>query len=468
MRKPQNQPKLASLTLADREQLADWLRHENYNVVLERVVKPRPEGLDLDISKKPLQTFYAKVALMDLINARLPEDKRFTLAQFECLASADIHLLTSAEQEKVVETHAQILRTTADLASSAQSANELATLQRLADFPARAAVREQLFECRAQRMEIEQNKEQRAQAKAHREADMHTHKITLDLHKFEHKLQMDTFHQHIVTERLDLQKKSLALREKLAHSRLNPTLNPDLFPPSDPNPVHPENPVKNPDGSSVPLEDNSDRPKNTILIDKDGKPFTRFPTPNPLPYEIYLKNCAYTEKLLAGLVDPVTGRELDEPTASRPCNADKLSACLPATITPTDATPEKQNPQPNPTNPESPLETRHPELETPDLPERVNSYNIRRAEEYWIWRRHIASLPDGEPHPRFTTQHRHCPCGKVPSGTPCPEHENGPLGEFPGWFWTVSPHLYAYGRCLTDRNLPYRSPDECIPSGFFP
>jgi hypothetical protein len=71
MRKPQIQPALASLSETDREQLADWLRHGDYDHVLARVNKPRPEGLGLNISKKPLQTFYAKGAFLDLINARM-------------------------------------------------------------------------------------------------------------------------------------------------------------------------------------------------------------------------------------------------------------------------------------------------------------------------------------------------------------------------------------------------------------
>ena len=164
MRKPQKQPKLASLSQAEREQLAELLRHGEYDDVLDRVTKPRPEGFGLNISRGPLQTFYAKVALMDLINARLLENKRFTLAQFECLASADIHLLTSAEQEKVVETHSQVLRTTADLASAAQSPNQLAALQRLADFPARAALREQMAEIQAERLQLQRDREDRLRA----------------------------------------------------------------------------------------------------------------------------------------------------------------------------------------------------------------------------------------------------------------------------------------------------------------
>ena len=59
MRKPQIQPALASLSETDREQLADWLRHGDYDDVLARVNQPRPEGLGLHISKKPLQTFCA-------------------------------------------------------------------------------------------------------------------------------------------------------------------------------------------------------------------------------------------------------------------------------------------------------------------------------------------------------------------------------------------------------------------------
>src|SRR6478736_7831903 len=90
MRKPQSQPALAALTEADREQLADWLRRHSYDLVLERVNNPRPEGFGLNISIKPLQTFYAKVALLDLINSKLSDDKKLKLAQFESLAAGEI------------------------------------------------------------------------------------------------------------------------------------------------------------------------------------------------------------------------------------------------------------------------------------------------------------------------------------------------------------------------------------------
>src|SRR5688572_13210434 len=101
MRKPRLQPKLASLSEADREQLADWIRHGEYDPVLARANKLRPEGgLGLDISKSVLQRFHAKVALLDAINSKLPADKKISLALFETFAKREIDYLTSAENDK--------------------------------------------------------------------------------------------------------------------------------------------------------------------------------------------------------------------------------------------------------------------------------------------------------------------------------------------------------------------------------
>ena len=164
MRKPQIQPALASLTLGEREQLADWLRHGDYDDVLVRVNQPRPEGFGLNISKSPLQTFYAKVALFDIINAQLSANKKMSLATFESLGQRHIHLFLSAtgDEEKLAAAHQAILNTTVELAGTATSATQLLALQRLADFPERAALRAA--------------KEERAQ-------EMHEHKIALDLRK---------------------------------------------------------------------------------------------------------------------------------------------------------------------------------------------------------------------------------------------------------------------------------------------
>jgi hypothetical protein len=188
MKKPRIQPALASLTLAEREQLADWLRHDHYAVVLERVKKPRPEGFNLSISDKPLRTFWLKIGLLDAINARLPADKKISLELFESLATRDIYFLSSLDSKKLEEAHQAILDTSADLATSGESTPaQLATLQRLIDFPVRA-------EIRAAREERDQAKEERAEAKAQREEAMHAHKIAYD------------------NARLEIAKQTLALR----------------------------------------------------------------------------------------------------------------------------------------------------------------------------------------------------------------------------------------------------------------
>ena len=208
MRKPQIQPTLASLTLAEREQLADWLRHGDYDDVLVRVNQPRPEGFGLNISKSPLQTFYAKVALFDVINAQLSADKKMSLATFESLGQRHIHLFLSAsgDEEKLAAAHQAILNTTVELAGTATSATQLLALQRLADFPERAALRAA--------------KEERAQ-------EMHEHKIALDLRKQD---RADRAEQR-ATDRLDLAKKIVEqkLRTAASHPKLE-TVNSNLAP----------------------------------------------------------------------------------------------------------------------------------------------------------------------------------------------------------------------------------------------
>ena len=50
----------ASLTEEEIDQIAEWLDHDNYDHVRERVAKPRPEGFGLTISNKPLQNLFAR------------------------------------------------------------------------------------------------------------------------------------------------------------------------------------------------------------------------------------------------------------------------------------------------------------------------------------------------------------------------------------------------------------------------
>jgi hypothetical protein len=199
MKKPRIQTALASLTPDEKQTLADWLRKGDYLDVLDRVNKPRSDGgFALNISRKPLQTFYAKVLLLDAINLRLPDDKKMTITDFESIANAD-RLLGSAgvspadsgvppESSKTV--HNAIMSTACELAASSDnSPTDLALLQRIADFPARAELREH-------KKQLELRKEQR-------EIEKHTHKLHLDLHGKE-----------MTGKRLALAERSLDLREK--------------------------------------------------------------------------------------------------------------------------------------------------------------------------------------------------------------------------------------------------------------
>ena len=83
MKKTRTQPAFDTLTEAELDQLADWLRHETYEIVLDRIRKPRADGgFALTISRSPLERLYAKVALLDLINSKVSADKKLTLTQF--------------------------------------------------------------------------------------------------------------------------------------------------------------------------------------------------------------------------------------------------------------------------------------------------------------------------------------------------------------------------------------------------
>jgi hypothetical protein len=204
MRKSRSQPSLAPLNSAEKEQLAHWLRHETYDVVLERVRKPRPDGFGLKISRQPLQTFYAKVQKLDRINSRLPDSKKLTIAQYESLDSGDILLLTLPENDKCKmldaqcsmkesreialatddDIHHAILQTVHDLVLAGEdNPTRLLALQRLADFRARAEFR--------------------------------AHKVQMDLHR-----------KHIADERLALTKRNTELREKQFAANKSPDAHP--------------------------------------------------------------------------------------------------------------------------------------------------------------------------------------------------------------------------------------------------
>src|SRR6476469_8622201 len=117
-RKNRIQPSFASLSAEEKTQLAEWLRKETYDLILERVNKPREQGgFGLNISIRPLQVFREKVMVLDGINARLSEDKRLSMAAFEEInasaLSANPHPLSETAHPEDV--HAAILNETYDL-----------------------------------------------------------------------------------------------------------------------------------------------------------------------------------------------------------------------------------------------------------------------------------------------------------------------------------------------------------------
>jgi hypothetical protein len=186
MRKTTIQPSFATLTEAELEQLAGWLRRESYNLVHERVCRPRPEGFGLKISVRPLQTLWDKIQHLDRINARLPDGQKLTLAQYHLVRShdysayADSH--TPIDHPKLADIHQAILDTAYHLATTGDNTPaQLLALQRLADFPTRDALRAE---------------------RAQRQAELHAHKI-----------EMDQLRAQLSLERLELAKRLAAIKE---------------------------------------------------------------------------------------------------------------------------------------------------------------------------------------------------------------------------------------------------------------
>src|SRR5688572_26630758 len=107
------------LTDQEIDQIAEWLRHDTYDAVRERIAKPRPDGFGLTISNKPLQVLFAKTNLLDKINARITgpggEHQKLTLAEFDAINAADCG--PCGEHPATEEVHDAIMQATYDLAT---------------------------------------------------------------------------------------------------------------------------------------------------------------------------------------------------------------------------------------------------------------------------------------------------------------------------------------------------------------
>jgi hypothetical protein len=184
----------ASLTEQEYEQVGEWVCRETYDAVRDRVNKPRPEGFGLNISVSPLQTLHAKKNRLHNVNRRLKESPKLTLSELDAIAAGEI---TDVSQEA----HDAIMESARDLALSGEnSPAELLSLQRLADFPARADYREH-------KKQLELRKDQRA-------TEMHTHKVQMEREIHTHKIEMAQHRQHIDHERIALAKRGYDLRER--------------------------------------------------------------------------------------------------------------------------------------------------------------------------------------------------------------------------------------------------------------
>src|SRR5690349_19197876 len=127
----------ATLTEQEIDKIAEWLRTGKYDDVRDRIAQPRPEGFGLKLnSTRPLETLWANQATVDKINRKLEQGEKLTVSA--------LNALNGGEQSDVPEkVHNAIMDTAYDLATSGDNnPTQLLALQRLADFPVRADLRE--------------------------------------------------------------------------------------------------------------------------------------------------------------------------------------------------------------------------------------------------------------------------------------------------------------------------------------
>ena len=244
-------------------------------------------------------------------------------------------------------------------------------------------------------------------------ATLRAQRAELDHRKFEHKIGMDDFRKHIATERLALHQRRLQLTEKKIA----------------------DDAAKSAKSKTVPA------PKQEDELGPFATNWDEIGERARISHGVSKEEWARRQALHDRCEEPLTTPDL---------NPDLLPLNHPPGFAPGSPPSSQESP---PTPHSAPA----------DLLSTVRAYNVQRAEEYWTWRRLLESLPNGASAPPFSTQHRHCPCGQA---SPCPVHEHEPYGEFPDWFWSVSPHLAAYTLCLTARHLPSPNMDEHIPKEF--
>jgi hypothetical protein len=209
-----------TLTDGEVDQIAEWLRREDYDVVLERVRKARPEGLGLNISRSPLERLFAKTNVVKKINEHLESGEKLTVSGLEAI--------TNGEATTTEAVHEAILEGTHALAKDEEnSATQLLALQRLADFPDRVALREERLqlerereqrrkELQAHRIAMDLRREERAERRELRCAAMDAQKVARDCEESARATQRLEF----CGKRLRLAMKSLAFRRRQHRDRM--------------------------------------------------------------------------------------------------------------------------------------------------------------------------------------------------------------------------------------------------------
>ena len=68
---PRKQRAFAGLTPAEIDQITQWLLKDQYEVVRERIARPRPEGFGLIVSTKPLRRLFDEWGTRALVQRAL-------------------------------------------------------------------------------------------------------------------------------------------------------------------------------------------------------------------------------------------------------------------------------------------------------------------------------------------------------------------------------------------------------------
>ena len=435
-RKIRPQPSLASLTTDEYHQLADMVCTRTYEDVRQQINKPRSQGgFDLNISVKPLQVLHARVQRLNKINAKLATAEKLTLTAYD-----EIH---AGEHRAPEEVHNAIMDATYVLVTEHDNTpHQLLALQRLADFPERAAIRS---------------------AKEERAEESHAWKREM----LDHKKEMDQHRKKMDEEKLKLSREKSEATRAASNSKLK-TQNSSLEQSDHLGPYAAdlegirERARKH---FGITAEESARRaelrrkfnsgelklPQHCGMLDAPTAPSSNGGT-----------NWARSAELLPVLASSPTSisRDATTPTDAAPAHPNATDVATSASDPKSEISNQKSEIDEAPAS-----ETQNSELTTQNstsaeaVAEAVERYTVTRAREHVAYQQKHTPWPYLQSPPQYITEFRHCPCGNP---CPCPTHESEEFGPYPEIFWKLSPFSPDYAACLRHRNLPYRLPQEYL------